>query len=255
MTTKIEQPADTSRARRPVAPRRRLRLFPRRQADWDARVDHVEALSRTAPFRGLRDQLLALAALDADDHLLDVGSGTGLLALAAAPHVAHATAVDVSERMCARLRERLRGSSIVNVDVMVSPAGELPLADASVDVVVSSYCFHNMTHEGKLEALRETARVLRPGGRIVIGDMMFSMSVADPRGRAVIVGVVRRLARKGLPGLVRVVRNAVRMLAGRGEHPAGVEWWRQALDAVGFTGIVVRALDHEGGIAIARLPA
>jgi ubiquinone/menaquinone biosynthesis C-methylase UbiE len=251
MSTKIH---DESGLTASSEPRRRTRRL-RRHRDWDAQVDHVEALSRTASFRRLRDQLLRLASLSGEDRLLDVGSGTGLLAIAAAPQVAHATAVDVSEGMCGRLRDKLRELNIENVDVVAAPASELPLEDGSVDVVVSSYCFHNMPDDEKLKALREAARVLRPGGRVVIGDMMFRMSVADARGRAVITGVVRRLARRGIPGLIRVVRNAGRMLAGRGEHPAGVEWWREAMHAAGFTGIVVRPLDHEGGIAIARLPA
>jgi ubiquinone/menaquinone biosynthesis C-methylase UbiE len=251
MSTKTHDQSDLTTS--PRQRRRRGRL--RRHRDWDAQVDHVEDLSSTPSFRQLRDQLLLLASLGAEDHLLDIGSGTGLLALAAAPQVAHATAVDVSEAMCERLRNKLRESDIDNVDVIVAPAHELPLEDSSVDVVVSSYCFHNMPDADKLRALHETARVLRPGGRVVIGDMMFRMSVADARGRAVVTGVVRRLARRGVPGLIRVARNAGRMLTGRGERPAGIDWWREAMRAAGFTGVVVRPLDHEGGIAIARLPA
>jgi ubiquinone/menaquinone biosynthesis C-methylase UbiE len=251
MSTKTHHPSDltapSQRRRRPG----RLR----RHRDWDAQVDHVEALSRTDSFRGLRDELLRLASLTGQDRLLDVGSGTGLLAIAASSQVAHATAIDVSDAMCERLRAKLREANIDNVDVVLAPASELPLADASVDVVVSSYCFHNMPDADKLRALHETARVLRPGGRVVIGDMMFRMSVADARGRAVITGVVRRLARRGVPGLIRVARNAARMLTGRGERPAGIDWWHEAMRAAGFTGVVVRPLDHEGGIAIARLPA
>jgi hypothetical protein len=44
------------------------------------------------------------------------------------------------------------------------------------------------------------------------------------------------------------------MVAGRGEHPARVEWWQEALLDAGFVDVTVRALEHEGGIALARKP-
>jgi hypothetical protein len=50
------------------------------------------------------------------------------------------------------------------------------------------------------------------------------------------------------------MRNATRLLAGRWEHPASVEWWQGALVTAGFIDVEVKALAHEGGIAIARKP-
>jgi ubiquinone/menaquinone biosynthesis C-methylase UbiE len=220
--------------------------------DWDRHVDHVEAMALTSSFGALRDQILKLARLRPDDRLLDIGAGTGLLALAAAPRVAHVTALDISPPMCRRLHSNRRRLGITNVDTLLSSATELPMGDGTVDVVVSNYCFHHMSDAEKRRALGEIHRVLRPDGRLVIADMMFRVGVADPRDRAVLALLAKRMLRKGFSGLLRLAKNALRVLTGRWEHPAGVDWWREALPAAGFAAVRVRALDHEGGIAIAR---
>jgi len=50
---------------------------------------------------------------------------------------------------------------------------DIPLSDKSVDIIVSSYAFHHLTPRQKETSIREMKRVLRPGGRIVIADLMF----------------------------------------------------------------------------------
>lgn len=85
--------------------------------------------------------------------------------------------------------------------------------------------------------------------------MMFSMNPADPRDRAVVTAKVRAIARKGLPGIWRLIKNAARLATGRWEHPATAAWWRSELEAVGFSDIHVDTLEHEGGIAYATVPA
>lgn len=220
--------------------------------DWDKHVDHVETMALTPSFGTLRDLILELACLQSDDRLLDIGAGTGLLALAAAPYVAQVTALDVSEPMCLRLQSNQRRLGITNVEVLTSSATELPIGNGTVDVVVSNYCFHHLTDADKRRALSEIHRVLRPGGRVVIADMMFSLAVTNQRDRAILALLARRMLRKGLSGLLRLAKNALRVLSGRWEHPSGGQWWREALAAAGFTAVRVRELEHEGGIATAR---
>jgi hypothetical protein len=84
--------------------------------------------------------------------------------------------------------------------------------------------------------------------------MMFRLSVSDSRDRAVIALLVKRIIRHGPAGLLRLAKNGARIAAGRWEHPAGVEWWREALVRTGLAEVDVRALEHEGGIASARKP-
>jgi len=211
-------------------------------------------MARSPGFLALRDRVLELARLRARDRLLDVGAGTGLLALAAAPRVERVFALDVSPAMCGHLERKLTRLGVDNAEVVVNSATALPLADGGVDVVVSNYCFHHLRDREKARALAQIRRVLRPGGRLVFADVMFRISIVKRRDRAVIGLFVSRMLRHGPSGLLRLMRNVTRMLAGRWEHPASVEWWRTALLDAGFVDVDVQALAHEGGVAVARKP-
>ncbi len=235
--------------RPPVCARR---VLWRRSKNWDEHVENLEQMASTTGFLALRDTILDVAHLRPHDRVLDVGAGTGLLTLGAAPSVAHVSALDISAAMCQRLQSKLAQLEIGNVELYVGNATGLPFGDASLDVVISNYCFHHLADPDKRRALAEIERVLRPGGRLVFADMMFQLSVTDRRDRAVIGKLVRRLLSRGPAGLLRIARNATRIATGRWEHPARVQWWQEALLAAGFRDVTVRALDHEGGIAAAR---
>jgi ubiquinone/menaquinone biosynthesis C-methylase UbiE len=217
-------------------------------------VESLERLTATPAFQELRDRILLRAQLRASDRLLDIGTGTGLLAIAAAPLVSRVSALDLSPAMCRRLQEKCEQLRIENVEVLTGTATRLPLEHSAFDVVVSNYCFHHLSAPDKARALAEIRRVLRPGGRLVFGDMMFSLSLLHRRDRAVTMRLAHRMLSHGPSGMLRVVRNVAHVVSGRGEHPARVEWWRDALLRAGFTDIVVQALEHEGGIASARRP-
>ena len=113
---------------------RRSRANPQRAKTWDGHIPHVEALASSLGFRRLRAQIITAARVTCSDHVLDIGAGTGLLTLAAAPKVAHVTAVDISPAMCRHLERDLDLRSINNADVITASASDLPLADASYDV-------------------------------------------------------------------------------------------------------------------------
>lgn len=103
--------------------------------------------------------------------VLEVGCGTGTLCIQlalAAPNV-QVLGIDGDEKILAlarqkgaRFGERVRFSQAL--------AGELPLADASVDVAIASLLLHHLSPSAKLDALREAHRVLIAGGRLVIAD-------------------------------------------------------------------------------------
>ncbi len=226
----------------------------RHEKNWDRHVEDLERLAQGEAFLSLRDLILERARLRESERVLDIGSGTGLLTLAAAPRVSYVYALDASLAMCARLEDKLRRSGLTNVEVLVNTATELPLERSSVDVVVSNYCFHHMNDEEKMQALWHVKRVLRPGGRVVLVDMMFRVGIARRRDRAVLALLARRMLRRGPAGVLRLLRNAGRVLVRRGEHPADAGWWRDALTRVGFTAVDVQPLTHEGGIATARAP-
>jgi ubiquinone/menaquinone biosynthesis C-methylase UbiE len=205
-------------------------------------------------FQKLRDLILKRARLSPSDRLLDIGAGTGLLAQAAAPKVARVLALDGSPAMCGHLQGKFTRLKLTNAEVLLGDATNLPLADNAIDVVVSNYCLHHLRDADKGRALVEIGRVLRPGGRLVFADMMFRIGVANRRDGAVIGVMVKRMAGRGPSGALRLLKNAIRVVSGREEQPANVGWWRAALLDAGFGEVTVLALEHEGGIALARKP-
>ncbi len=127
--------------------------------EWD--------ILRTSMFGARADLLAAFALCEPSWQVADLGCGTGALSAALAPHVAHVHAVDTSTAMLSAARARLQ--SFDNVTIHDSTLERLPFADASLDVAVMMFVLHHVADPAR--ALRETRRVLRPNGRLLIADM------------------------------------------------------------------------------------
>ena len=220
--------------------------------DWNEHVVHAEEIARSPGFGDLRDRIIQLAAPRREDVVVDIGSGTGLLALAVAPAVSRVWAIDIADGMTEYLRVKASSAGLANIETVRASAVSLPLVDASADLVVSNYCFHHLSDVDKERALAEIHRVLRPAGRLVFGDMMFGVSLQDARDREVVADKVRAMLRLGLPGIVRLAKNGIRIAGRRWEQPARADWWSAALERAGFQDIQVELLLHEGGVAQAR---
>jgi ubiquinone/menaquinone biosynthesis C-methylase UbiE len=220
-----------------------------RGKNWNDYVASAEEIARSESFCHMRDEIIARAGIKAGDRVVDLGAGTGLLTLAAAPLAEHVWAIDISQGMCDYLATKARSAELANVETAVASVTSLPLVDGSVDVAISNYCFHHLSEADKHLALAEAHRVLAPGGRLVFADMMFALSLVDRRNRSVVSSKARALLGKGLPGMWRLLRNLGRWLLGRWEKPAPPEWWAAALRDAGFERVSVEPLRHEGGIA------
>jgi ubiquinone/menaquinone biosynthesis C-methylase UbiE len=221
---------------------------------WDSRADAWEEVARSDAFVRLRDVLMEVAAATADDTVLDLGSGTGLLTLAAARKACRVIALDASAEMLARTARNVRAEGMDDVELIHGDMRRIPLPDESVDLVVSSYAFHHLGDDGKELAAAEALRVLRPGGRLVVVDMMFQLSLRG-RDRRIIASKVGALLRRGPAGVWRLGKNAVRIARRRWEQPASIEWWAEMLERRGFASVDVRALEQEAGLAVGTKPA
>ena len=119
-----------------------------------------------------RERLLAPAALRDGDHVLDVGCGTGSLAIAASRHVGSAgrvVGIDASAQMIVGARRKAaRGES--NVEFRVASAQALPFPTAEFDVVLSTLMLHHLPRVARYQLACEARRVLKPAGRLLVVD-------------------------------------------------------------------------------------
>ena len=159
-----------------------------------SRYDVMNDLMSLGMHRAWKAYTVAVADVRPGQRVLDIAGGTGDLARAFAPRVGPTGTVvltDINEQMLSRGRDRLLDDGVV-VPVALCDAEALPFADASFDLVSVAFGLRNMTH--KERALGEMARVLKPGGRLLV--LEFS-KVAAPLEKAYDVYSFQVLPRLG----------------------------------------------------------
>ncbi len=133
--------------------------FTRQAATFEKRHAHADALER----------MLRVAGVTADDTVLDLGCGPGIVSCAFAEAARHVTGLDLAPAMLERARARQAERSLTNMTWTCGDVAKLPFADSSFSMVVTRYTFHHFLSPA--DVLAEMKRVCRPGGRVVVADV------------------------------------------------------------------------------------
>ena len=157
--------------------------------NWAARYDLLAWLLTHGRERELREAIIRLGHLETGNNVLDIGCGTGTLAIAASRHVGTTgavTGIDASRPMIARAN-RKAGKARARVTFQVAVAENLPFPDRRFDVVFSTLMLHHLPRKTRQQCAGEIKRVLKAGGCVVAVDF----------GRAKRRGVLAHFHRHG----------------------------------------------------------
>ncbi|HTX01313.1 MAG TPA: class I SAM-dependent methyltransferase [Acidimicrobiales bacterium] len=199
------------------------------------------------------ERVVAEAAVRPGERAVDLGCGSGQLSLRLAERAGNVLAVDVSQAMVDLLERNARQQGITNVTGRAAAVEHLDLPEGSVDVVVSNYALHHLRDPDKAVAVRAAARWLAPGGRLVVGDMMFGRG-GDARDREIISSKVAVMLRRGPAGWWRIAKNAVRYLLRVQERPISMAAWMALFEAAGLAGVQAHPVVAEAAVVVGTKP-
>ena len=212
---------------------------------------------------------VAMADLHEGEVVLDLGSGGGIDVLLSARRVGptgKAYGLDMTDEMLELARENQRKAGVTNVEFLKGEMEEMPLPDGSVDVIISN-CVVNLSPD-KDKVLAEAHRVLKPGGRLAIADIVARGDVPEELRRSLeawagcVAGALEEgeyRAKLESAGFADVEIESLREYTASDADGAGLgdllqKYGKKGAEQVGFASVIVRARrPGEGGHAFSSL--
>lgn len=220
---------------------RQQRFWTRRAASWDHGAGNNPGLVKVV------ERAIVESEPGATMDCIDLGCGSGQLTLRLAPMVRSIRAIDVSQAMIDLLLQNASAAGVTNVTGEAVPIERLTVESGSVDLVVTNYALHHLRDPDKAVLVRRAHEWLRPGGRLVVGDMMFGRG-GDARDRAIISSKLTLLIRKGPGGWWRIAKNSGRYLLRFQERPVSMASWVQMCMAAGFEDVQAVPVVNEAAV-------
>ena len=213
-----------------------------------ARYDRLSSLLSFGQDPRWRRALVRAVAPAGAEHVLDVATGTGLVAAELARSGCSVVGIDQSPEMLAAARQRFAGADRARVELIEGEAEALPFADASFDALTFTYLLRYV--EDPRATMFELARVVRPGGRV--GSLEFGVPprlLARTAWRAytaVGLPILGRLASREWGEVGRFLGPSILDFYRRHPLERLIEYWREA----GLANVEVRRMSLGGGIVM-----
>lgn len=177
---------------------------------WASFYDFFTSIITLGHAGMLRSITIEQAQLQPGEKVLDVGCGTGGVTIPAKRRVGDAgnvVGIDPAPEMIAVARKKAARAGL-EIDFRVGVIESMPFPDASFDVVTSSLMMHHLPHELQVKGLVEIRRVLKPGGRLIIADMLRLSKSLHDRLFAILTFHGSRVERFGIQDLPKIVEAA-----------------------------------------------
>ncbi len=225
--------------------RRQRRVWSGRVASWDQHG--------SAGLTKVTAAVVRAAGVGPGDVVIDLGCGTGQISIPLARLGADVLGIDVSPAMADQLRAEARRHGLSTLEAIALPVEDLDLPPASADLIVSSYALHHLRDPDKARLVEAAITWLRPGGRLLIADMMFGRG-GSSRDREIIKLKLVTLARKGPGGWWRIAKNIARYLLRVQEIPISMESWEALFRKAGYTAVATTGIVAEAGLISGQRP-
>jgi ubiquinone/menaquinone biosynthesis C-methylase UbiE len=167
------------------------------------------------------DKLLQISRVQADDTVLDIACGSGIVACAFATQASHVTGIDITAAMIEEAKKTQQKKGLSNMQWQIGEVASLPYDNESFSIVVSRFGFHHFQNPATV--LSEMTRVCKPGGRVLVVDVALPAGKVDAYNRMEKLRDPSHTAALTQPRLLELFNQA-------GLQPVELESYRMAIE-------------------------